>query len=60
MLEEIMQKKNMTYYKLAKKINVSTSYMTNLKKKNIICPSFEIVCKIADALDVDVNIFRKE
>lgn len=58
-LEEILEEKQMSYYRLAKMLNVKTSYMTKLKKGIIASPSFEIVCKIADVLDVDVNVFRE-
>lgn len=44
--------------KLSKKMNVSSSVIAELKRGNIKKPSFELMCKIADALEVSLDEFR--
>ena len=60
LVEFEMKKKGYSQYQLAKKMGVSSSVITELKKGNIKKPSFELMCKIADALEVSLDIFRKE
>lgn len=55
-----MKKKGYSQYQLAKKMGVSSSVITELKKGNIKKPSFELMCKIADALEVSLDVFKKE
>ncbi|WP_270835869.1 helix-turn-helix domain-containing protein [Enterococcus avium] len=59
-IKERLKEKEMTEYRLAKKINVSTGHMTKLMTGNIKDPRFELVCKIADALDITVDELRKK
>lgn len=59
-INERLKEKEMTEYRLAKKINVSTGHMTKLMTGNIKDPRFELVCKIADALDITVDELRKK
>ncbi|WP_179134580.1 helix-turn-helix domain-containing protein [Oceanobacillus timonensis] len=59
-IEEIMKEKGFTQYKLAKKAGVGTNTITYLKNGKIKKPSFELVCKIADALEVSLEDLRKE
>lgn len=59
-MNERLKEKEMTEYRLAKKINVSTGHMTKLMTGNIKDPRFELVCKIADALDIRVDELRKK
>ena len=59
-INERLKEKEMTEYRLAKKINVSTGHMTNLMTGNIKDPRFELVCKIADALEITVDELRKK
>lgn len=54
----LLDKKGITQYELAKKMNVYTSTITDLKKGRIKKPSFELMCKIADALEVSLDVFR--
>lgn len=57
-IEMIMNKKNFTQTSLAKKMNVGQSVVAELKRGNIKKPSFELMCKIADALEVSLEEFR--
>lgn len=59
-IEEILQEKGISQYQLAKKMNVHGSVLTELKKGRIGKPSFELVCKIADALEVELNELRAD
>lgn len=59
-INERLKEKEMTEYRLAKNINVSTGHMTNLMAGNIKDPRFELVCKIADALEISVDELRKK
>ena len=60
LVEFEMKKKGFTQYQLSKKMGVSSSVITELKKGNIKKPSFELMCKIGDALEVSLDVFRKE
>lgn len=55
-----LKKRNMTIYQLTKKTGVSMSVMYEFKRGNIKKPSFELMEKIADALDVSMDVFRKD
>lgn len=57
-IEKLLKEKEITQYELAKKMGVSTGTITELKKGRIKKPSFELVKKIADALDVSMDRFR--
>lgn len=55
-----MKKNGYNQTKLAKKMGVSQSVLAELKRGNIKKPSFELICKIADALEVSLDEFRNE
>lgn len=59
-IEKIMIEKNITTYRLSKMTGISKQYFSQMKLKHTVNPSFETVCKIADALEVDINEFRKQ
>lgn len=59
-IQRLLDKRNMTVWKLGKTMDVSDSVLRNLRDGKIKKPSFELVCKIADALDVSLDYFRKE
>lgn len=59
-IEKIMQKKNISTYRLSKMTGISKQYFSQMKLKQTDNPSFETVCKIADALEVDINEFREK
>lgn len=58
-IEKIMQEKNISVYRLSKMTGISRQYFSQMKLKQTDNPSFETVCKIADALEVDINEFRE-
>ncbi|EAH0474616.1 XRE family transcriptional regulator [Listeria monocytogenes] len=57
-VEKIMKEKNISQYELAKRMNVPTSTITELKKGRIKKPSFDLMQKIAEALDTSLDEFR--
>ncbi|MFK4946059.1 helix-turn-helix domain-containing protein [Lactococcus garvieae] len=59
-IEKIMIDKNISAYRLSKMTGISKQYFSQMKLKQTDNPSFETVCKIADALDVDINEFREK
>lgn len=59
-IEKELKSRGMSQYKLAKKMGVPVSTITELKKGRIKKPSFELICKIADALDVSVDDLRQK
>lgn len=58
-INERLKEKKMTEYRLAKIISISTGHMTRLMTGNIKDPRFELVCKIADALEIPIDELRK-
>ena len=58
LVEKILTEKNITQYELAKRMDVSTGTITELKMGRIKKPSFELACKIADALDINLDELR--
>lgn len=58
-IQRLLDKKNMTVWRLGKTMDVSDSVLRNLRDGKIKKPSFELMCKIADALDVSLDYFRK-
>lgn len=59
-IESILKDKKMSQYELAKRMNVTTSTISELKLGRIKKPSFELVCKIADALEISLDELRGE
>ena len=57
-IQRLLDKKNMTVWRLGKTMDVSDSVLRNLRDGKIKKPSFELMCKIADALDVSLDYFR--
>lgn len=57
-VERLLNEKNMSQYELAKLMGVSTGTITELKKGRIKKPSFELIEKVADALEVSMDVFR--
>lgn len=47
-------------YRLAKNIGTSTAHMSRLMTGDIKDPRFELVCKIADALEIPIDELRKK
>ena len=59
-IEQEIKKQGLTQYKLSKMIGVSPSVLTYLKNGRNKKPSFELMEKIADALNVSMDVFRKD
>lgn len=57
-IQKALDEKNMSIYKLAKITGIRDSTLHNYKRGSE--PSFKNMCKIADALDVSLDYFRKE
>lgn len=58
-IDELIKEKNMNQEKLAKKMNVHSGVVSDLKNGRIKKPSFELMCKFADALEVSLDEFRE-
>lgn len=59
-IEREIKKQGLTQYRLSKMTGVSPSVLTDLKNGRNKKPSFELMEKIADALNVSMDIFRKD
>jgi len=57
-IEKFMKEKGLNQTALAKEIGISQSVLAELKRGNIKKPSFDLVCKIADALEVSLDEFK--
>ncbi|XHB95555.1 helix-turn-helix transcriptional regulator [Lactococcus garvieae] len=57
-IERLLKKKNMTTYRLAQLSGISKSTLAHIKSGKVKKPLFETVCKIAEALEVDINEFK--
>jgi transcriptional regulator with XRE-family HTH domain len=59
-IEKILKEKNLNQEQLSKRMKVHSGTISDLKKGRIKRPSFELMCKIADALEVSLDVFREE
>lgn len=59
-IEKLMKKQNLTMYALSKKADIGQSTLINLKAGRIKTLTFETICKLADALEVSLDEFRKD
>ena len=59
-IEKLLKEKNLNQEHLAKRMNVSSGTVSDFKKGRIKKPSFELMCKIADALEVSLDVFREK
>lgn len=57
-IEQLMIKQGLNQNTLAKRMSISTSTLTELKMDRIKKPSFELMCKFADALGVSLDELR--
>lgn len=58
-IEQIMKEKKLNQEQLAKRMKVHSGVVSDLKNGRIKKPSFELMCKFADALDVSLDVFRE-
>ena len=59
-IEEPLEARNMNQNQLAVKAGISAGIITDLKMGRIKKPSFDLMCKIADVLEVSLDEFRKD
>lgn len=59
-IEKEMKKQGLTKYRLAKLMGVNNSLLSAFQNGKIQKPSFELMKKIADALNVSMDVFRKD
>ena len=59
-IEKLLKEKNLNQEQLAKRMNVSSGTVSDFKKGRIKKPSFELMCKIADALEISLDVFREK
>lgn len=57
-VEILLKQKKINQEQLAKKMNVRSGVISDLKHGRIKKPSFELMRKIADALDISLDEFR--
>ena len=57
-IQKELNRQGMSIYKLAKITGIKDTTLHNYKKGSE--PSFKNMCKIADALDVSLDYFRKD
>ncbi|ADH03073.1 gp51 [Brochothrix phage NF5] len=58
-IEKILIEKGMSQATLAKKAGIRSGDVTDLKKGRIKKPSFDLVCKLADALEITLEDLRR-
>lgn len=59
-IEQLLKEKNMTTYRLAQLSGINKATLAHIKSGKVKKPLFETICKIADALEVDINEFREK
>lgn len=59
-VEKLMQSKNYNQAELARRAGVNKTVISALRHGRIDKPSFDLICKLAIALDVSLDEFRQE
>lgn len=57
---KLMEDRNLNQNQLANKAGVNNTVISALKNGKINKPSFELACKLADALEVSLDELREE
>lgn len=57
-LNKMLEERNMSQRELARQAGIGKSTIPEIKRGNIKKPSFELICKLADGLAIDINEFR--
>lgn len=57
-LNKMLEERNMSQRELSRRAGIGKSTIPEIKRGNIKKPSFELICKLADGLEVDINEFR--
>jgi len=58
-VEKLLQQRQKTIYWLSKQTGISVSSLYYLRDGKLKKPSFDLMCKIADALNVSLDYFRE-
>lgn len=58
-VKKLMEERDLNQNQLAKKAGVYNTVISALKNGKIKKPSFELACKLADALEVSLDEFRE-
>lgn len=56
----LLDKTELTKAEVARRANISTSLLPAIRNGKVKKPSFELICKLSDAFNVDINYFREE
>lgn len=59
-ISELLVKTELTKAEVARRANISTSLLPAIRNGKVKKPSFELICKLSDAFNVDINYFREE
>lgn len=57
-VKKLMDETGINQAELAKRAGVADTVISAVKLGKINKPSFELICKLADGLEVDINEFR--
>ncbi|MBU5594879.1 helix-turn-helix transcriptional regulator [Amphibacillus sp. MSJ-3] len=59
-LREIRESKKISRYRLSKMAGIRESTLQNIENSNDPNPTFKVMCKIADALEITLDELRKD
>ena len=59
-IREIREQKGISRYRLAQISGVQESTLQNIENSKDPNPTFKILCRIADALNVSLDVFREK
>ncbi|WP_407350338.1 helix-turn-helix transcriptional regulator [Lactococcus garvieae] len=59
-LDALLEERGLTYYQLHKMTGISTSVFSNLRRTERKYLSFENMIKIAEALNISLDVFREK
>ena len=59
-IQQKMREKNLSQGQLASLVGMKQQYISKILLGKVKNPSFEIVVKIAEVLDIDLNQFKKK
>lgn len=58
-IKEVRKQKKIYQYQLAEKVGISQAYLTQIEKGQKTNPSFDIVVRICNELDLELRILYK-
>lgn len=59
-LKEVRERENITRYRLAKKAGIPESTLQMIENSDDPNPTFKVICKIADALEISLDDLRRK